>query len=108
MSTSDQVLSWRCTATTRRDSDRNSNVGGTRYTKKIAMAIGPDHGRSSRASAYAAGRLSTKVIATTTRPTHNVFHTKVRNAVFSNRYTTCLRVDGRLYRKGLFSRWYRS
>src|SRR5215207_6489275 len=81
MSTSDQVLSWRPTATTSRDSDKNNNVGGTRYTKKIAMAMGPDHGRSSRASAYAAGRLRTKVIATTSRPTHSVFQRNVRNAV---------------------------
>src|SRR5215211_8013142 len=96
MSTSDQVLSWRLRATTRRDSDKNNNVGGTRYTKKIAIAMGPDHGRSRRASAYAAGRLSSNVIATTSSPTHSVFQTKVRNAVFSKRYRTCSRVDGRL------------
>src|SRR6266542_6885871 len=84
-STSDHVESCSPSATTIRDSDRNSRLGGTRYTRKIATPIQPDHGRSSRARAYAAGSPSSRVIATTSSPSHTVFHTNVRNAVCSNR-----------------------
>src|SRR6266699_1200835 len=75
---------------------------------KIAMASGPDHGRLSRASAYAAGRASTSVISTTSTATQNVFQANRENAVVVNRYVTWSEVAGRLNRNGLFWGSYRS
>ena len=51
----------------------------------MAIAIGPDHGRSSRARLYAAGRARPSVIAVTSRPIQTVFQTKVGNCVLVNR-----------------------
>ena len=51
----------------------------------MPIAIGVDHGRLSRAKAYAAGRARASVIATTSTPTHSVFQTNVLNAVLLNK-----------------------
>src|SRR5262245_52187083 len=74
----------------------------------MPIAIGVDHGRWSRASAYAAGSANASVIATTRSPTTTVLITNVTNGVLSNRYLTCSSVGGSLKRNGLLSAVYRS
>jgi hypothetical protein len=77
-----------------RESGRNSKVGGTRYTEKIAIAAGTAHRPVSRASAYAAGTLSTSVIATVTTPMITLFTMNVPYGVFENRSVMLLSVGG--------------
>src|SRR2546423_5584280 len=85
-STKDHLESCSPTSDTRRDKEMKSSEGGTRYTRKIPMPMGPDHFRSRRARLYAAGSASNKVMMTTSPPTMSVLETNVVNGVLSNKY----------------------
>ncbi len=67
------------------------------------MLSGPAHGMFSRARLYAAGRLTASVIATTSSPTHSVFHANVANCVSVKRNETCSQVGARLKTNGALS-----
>ena len=69
----------------------------------MPIAIGADHGRLSRAKAYAAGRARASVMATTSSPIRSVLRTKVRNGVSLNRKATCRQTGGSLKMNGLLS-----
>src|SRR5438132_845400 len=90
--------------TTSCDSGRNSNVGGTRYVRKIPIPSAPEPGNFVRASTYAAGTQITTVTSTTSAPTSTVFRSHWAYGVCSKRYFTWSRVGARLKTNGLFCR----
>ncbi len=61
----------------------------------IAIPVGPAPGKRSRASAYAAGTVASRVMPTAPTATRAVFRAQAPNQVWLNRRSKCLSVGGR-------------